>query len=837
MFRVYDCVVHEHDLRLVVVAGVICLLASYIAFAYFEQARRDVARKAQWAALAAVVSGLGIWATHFVAMLAYEPDVPVGYDFTTTLASVAAAVLVTGMGWGIALIKRPAMALMGGAVIGAGVATMHYIGMAAVEIAGIMVWDRPLVTASVVLGIILAAAAVRASLRDTRAGTRLAPFLLTLGICSLHFTAMAAVSLYPGSAQAAPAGTVDSHTLAVAVTVVIMMILFAGFGVLWFERRLTRVMLAEAEQRTALADQILQAAAEREALTFQLQREAAITSASLENMLHGLSVYDKNERLVTFNRAYGELYGIPDRLLVTGAQLIDIREYLTFRGTFVDGSKFNRDVHAALAEGGGRVEAQLSDGRIVEVRARPMPAGGWLATHEDVTEARKVASEIAYLASHDSLTGLPNRTTFATRLAEALAEGGEAGLAVVMVDLDRFKEVNDTLGHPFGDAILRVTAERLRGLMGPSDVVTRLGGDEFALIQRGVDGEEAPSVLAQRIIDALDQPFDFEGHTIVIGASVGICLAPRDGTDSGELLKKSDLALYRAKEESRGAFRFFEPGMDSRLRERRDVEADLRTAIQEGQFEVHYQPLLDVRTGRIGCFEALVRWNHPTRGVIQPNDFISIAEHTSLIIPIGEWVLRQACHDASRWPENVRVAVNLSPAQFKRGDLIAATMNALASAQLAPERLELEITETVLLHDEAWVRSALERLNALGVRIALDDFGTGYSSLSYLRSFPFDKIKIDRSFVAEVGNRADSRAIIQATIQLSEKLGMETTAEGVETEEQYDILVAEGCTHIQGFRISCAVPALDVEGLLSTYNPVAEPAISTEVADILGRVA
>jgi diguanylate cyclase (GGDEF)-like protein len=834
MFRVYDCIVQEHDLRLVVVAGVICLLASYIAFAYFEQARRDAPSKAQWTALAALVSGLGIWATHFVAMLAYEPDVPVGYDVATTLASVAAAVLIAGLGWGIALIRRPTMAWVGGAVIGGGVATMHYLGMAAVEIGGRLIWDRTLVIVSVVLGAALASAAVRASLRNTRVGTRLAPLLLTLAICSLHFTAMAAVSLYPGPANAAPAGTVDSHTLAIAVTVAISLILLAGFGTLWFERRLTRVRLAEAEQRAALAEQILQAAAEREALTAQLQREAAITSASLENMVHGLSVYDGDERLVTFNRVYGELYGIPERLLVAGTELTSIREYLAFRGTFTDGLKYNRDLRTALAAGGGRVEAELGDGRIVEVRVRPMPSGGWLATHEDVTEARKTASEIAHMAAHDALTGLPNRTTFATRLAEALAEAEQPNLAVVMVDLDRFKEVNDTLGHSFGDAILRVTAERLRALVGTSDIVTRLGGDEFALIQRGVADEEAPAALAGKIIDALDQPFEFEGHTIVIGASVGICLAPRDGSESDELLKRSDLALYRAKEESRGSFRFFEPGMDSRLRKRRDVEADLRTAIREGQFEVHYQPLLDVRTGTIGCFEALVRWNHPTRGVIQPTDFISIAEHTSLIIPIGEWVLRQACRDASGWPENVRVAVNLSPAQFKRGDLIAATMNALAAAQLAPERLELEITETVLLHDEAWVRSALERLNALGVRIALDDFGTGYSSLSYLRSFPFDKIKIDRSFVAEVVDRADSRAIIQATIQLSEKLGMETTAEGVETGEQYDILVAEGCTHVQGFRISRAVPAADVQGLLSTYNPAVS---STAAEEVLGRVA
>ncbi|MBO0750390.1 MAG: diguanylate cyclase, partial [Porphyrobacter sp.] len=555
-----------------------------------------------------------------------------------TLLSVAAAVLVTGVGWAVALVRRPAMAAIGGGMIGAGVATMHYIGMAAVKISGVMIWDRSLVTVSVLLGVVLAAVAVSVSRRHTKLGVRLAPLLLTAAICSLHFTAMAAVSLLPGPAGATPPGTVDSHTLAVAVTVAISLILLAGCAALWFERRLTRLKLAEAEQRAALADQILQGAAERDALTAQLQREAAITSASLENMIHGLSVYDDEERLVTFNRAYGELYGIPDSLLFPQAPFAAIRDHLLAQGTFAEPAIYEEQIRTARAAGGGRSEVGLSDGRIVEVRVRPMPAGGWLATHEDVTEARRTVSEIAYLATHDALTGLANRTAFAERLTEALAERPQPDLAVLTVDLDRFKEVNDTLGHPFGDRILKGAAERLRRLVGPGDVITRLGGDEFAVIQRGVAGEQAPSSLAATIIEALERPFEFEGHTIVIGASIGIALAPRDGSDGAELLKKSDLALYRAKEESRGSFRYFEPGMDSRLRERRELEADLRIAIQEGQFEVHYQPLLDLRSGSIGGFEALVRWNHPVRGMVQPNDFIPIAEDTSLIIPIGEWV-------------------------------------------------------------------------------------------------------------------------------------------------------------------------------------------------------
>jgi diguanylate cyclase (GGDEF)-like protein len=819
MLRVYACIVQEHDLRLVVVAAVICLLASSVAVSSFDQALRNKSRRTAWTALAAVVAGLGIWATHFIAMLAYEPKIPVGYDLATTLLSVAAAVAVTGIGWIVALNRRPAAALLGGAIVGAGVGTMHYIGMSAVEVAGFMKWDSTLVEVSVVLGIVLAAAAVRTARHGSPQLARFAPLLLTVAICGLHFTAMAAVSIYPSTAVSVPTTTVNSATLAIAVTAAISLILLSGFGVLAFERKLARVQFAEAQHRAALADEILRGAAEREALTVQLRREAELSSAALENMIHGLSVFDGDRRLVTFNRQYAELYGIPAHLLVAGTLYSDIRNTLVANGTLPETAETYDRLVQGVIDTGGQFEIELLDGRIIEIRMRPMPSGGWLGTHEDVTEARRAISEIAFLATHDTLPGLPNRVTFADRLAQALAGEQASCLAVLTIDLDRFKEVNDTLGHPCGDRILKDCADRLRALAAEGDVVTRLGGDEFAMIRLGVTDPDTAGQLAHRIIEALDRPFDFEGHTVVIGASVGISLAPRDSMNGEDLLKMSDLALYRAKNESRGTFRYFEPGMDARLRERRELEADLRVAIREGQFEIHYQPLLDLATGSIGCLEALVRWRHPVRGLVQPADFIPIAEDTDLIIPIGEWVLRQACRDALQWPDHVRIAVNLSPAQFKRGDLIAVTMNALAAAGLPPQRLELEITESVLLHDEAWVRTMLDRLNALGVRIALDDFGTGYSSLSYLRSFPFTKIKIDRSFVSDLVGATDALAIIQATIQLSEKLGLETTAEGVETVEQMDILATEGCGQVQGYYISRPIPAAGIQGLLEKYAP------------------
>ena len=819
MLRVYASITQDHDLRLVLVAGVICLLSSGIAFAAFEQARRDTLRKLLWTELAAVAAGLGIWATHFIAMLAYQPGMPIGYDFATALLSVSAAILVTGVGWAAALQPRRGMALLGGGIVGAGVATMQYIGMAAVEVAGFIVWDRPLAIASAVIGIVLSAAAMRAHMRAAPRLARVAPVILTLAICALHFTAMAAASIYPSDAVVVPPSSVDSETLAVMITAGILVIFCVGFGVILHERRLAHARVAEAEQRTAMADEILRGAAEREALALELERAAVISTAALESMAQGLSMHDADDRLITYNRQYAELYGLPEDLLEQGTPLAEIMGHLIATGVIPHHRARYAENIPAAAEHCRQIETEFCDGRIVEVCLRPTPTGGWVATHEDVTEARRAAARLAYLAEHDTLTGLPNRTAFARRLAAAAGEASEScGFAVLTIDLDRFKEVNDTLGHPFGDRILKEASARLRDAIGEEHLVTRLGGDEFAVIQHGVTDAREAAEIAQRIIDTLDRPFQFDGHTVVIGASIGISLAPRDAASGEELLKLSDVALYRAKEECRGGYRFFEAGMDARMQERRSLEADLRVGIQEGQFEVHYQPLLDLTSGAISCFEALVRWHHPTRGLMLPAEFIPIAEESSLIIPIGEWVLRQACRDAATWPAGLKVAVNLSAAQFKRGDLIAVTLSALAAAGLDPERLELEITESVLLHDEAWVRSLLDRLTGLGVRIAMDDFGTGYSSLSYLRSFPFAKIKIDRSFVEQLVGETESLAIVQATIQLSRKLGMETTAEGVETIEQLDILAAEGCTHAQGFHISRPVPAGAIEALLEQHG-------------------
>jgi diguanylate cyclase (GGDEF)-like protein len=401
-------------------------------------------------------------------------------------------------------------------------------------------------------------------------------------------------------------------------------------------------------------------------------------------------------------------------------------------------------------------------------------------------------------------------------MEQALCRGDR--LAVMFLDLDRFKSVNDSLGHSIGDALLCAVTERLQRIVCAGDTVARLGGDEFAIVQSHASPGNA-SELAGKIIEALVDPFDVLGHQMVIGTSIGIAMAPTDGKVPDQLLRNADMALYRAKADGRGTYHFFEPQMDAQMQERRRLELDLRKALIANQFELYYQPLVDAGSREVSGFEALLRWNHPERGVIGPDDFIPVAEEIGLVAPLGDWVLKQACRDAAHWPAKLTVAVNLSAAQFRNPMLPLSVVAALGQSGLAPVRLELEITESVLLQDDQAVLDALHQFRGLGVRICMDDFGTGYSSLSYLRSFPFDKIKIDRSFVHELGRKPDCAAIIRAVMQLGSSLGMITTAEGVETEEQFDILRAEGCMQLQGFLFSKPVPRAEIPLLLAQLRP------------------
>jgi diguanylate cyclase (GGDEF)-like protein len=456
----------------------------------------------------------------------------------------------------------------------------------------------------------------------------------------------------------------------------------------------------------------------------------------------------------------------------------------------------------------------LSDGRVFAISHEPMPDGGWVATHQDITDQRKSEAKIAHMALHDALTDLPNRTLLNERLEQSLAHArrGEI-IATHLLDLDHFKNVNDTLGHAVGDKLLRSVAKRLGSLIRDTDTVARMGGDEFAIVQTALEQPADAVTLATRVIEAISAPYDIDGHQVAIGTSVGIAIGPNDGTDPDQLMRNADLALYRGKSEGRGIYRFFEPGMDVQLKARRALECDLRAALTEGQFVLFYQPVINLEHGSISGFEALIRWQHPERGLVPPNEFIPLAEEIGLIVRIGEWVLRQACTTVARWPGDASVSVNISPAQFRNPGLVQAVLIALADSGLPARRLELEITETVLLEDSEQTLSTLHRLRDLGVRIAMDDFGTGYSSLSYLQSFPFDRIKIDRSFVKDITSASGSLNIVRAVAAMAKGLGMAATAEGVETQEQLETVRTEGCTEMQGFLFSKPRPQHEIEAL------------------------
>ena len=563
---------------------------------------------------------------------------------------------------------------------------------------------------------------------------------------------------------------------------------------------------------------------ERRSSQDELHRRTLHFDAAVANMSQGLCMFSADERMIVCNLNYLAIFGMSPNFVKPGVSLYDVLQHsvdMNIASANVEELyRIRREVIAAKQP--TTYSETLADGRIIDIWHRPMADGGWVSTYEDVTERRQAESRIAYMATHDPLTDLPNRSFLRGRLSQMLlaaakeeATGVGRLSALLLLDLDRFKEINDTLGHAAGDRLLRIVAERLRNLVGREDLVARLGGDEFAILL-SVDGAGAAADLSQRIIDALIAPYDLEGHQANIGASIGISLAPTDGLDSEGLLRCADLALYRAKSQGRGGFAFFQSEMTAAAQHRRVLELELRDALTQGQFEAYYQPQFGAKSGRVRGAEALIRWRHPARGLVGPNEFISIAEEVGLIVPIGEWILRQACREAAQWREGMRVAVNISAAQFKGNRLAEMVISALAASGLPPTQLELEITESVLLEETEGTLKTLHQLRSFGVRVSLDDFGTGYSSLSYLRSFPFDKIKIDRSFVGEVTASANGAAIVRAIAGLGASLGMEITAEGVETQEQLDLVRREGCTEVQGYYFSPPRPAGDLADLMGS---------------------
>ncbi len=567
---------------------------------------------------------------------------------------------------------------------------------------------------------------------------------------------------------------------------------------------------AEAER-----DRNSQALQEREQ---ELELQNMRFHAALENMCQGLCMFDANERIVIANDRYAEMYGLTPEQVKPGTTLRQILELRIGMGAYggSDPEEYIRERIAAVHERHASTKTQpLSDGRVISISHQPMPDGGWVATHQDITEQRRSEAKIAHMAHHDALTDLPNRALLGERLDQALArvQRGEM-VATHLLDLDMFKNVNDTLGHAVGDKLLKAVAGRLTALARQSDTVARMGGDEFAIVQVALEEAADATTLAERVIASVSEPYEIDGHHVVVGTSVGIAIGPNDGVDPDQLLRNSDLALYRAKSEGRGVYKFFEPGMDVKLKARRAMENDLRKALACGEFELHYQPVVCLADKTITGLEALIRWRHPERGLISPGEFIPLAEEIGLIVGIGEWAIRQACATAAGWPDHTTVAVNVSPKQFRHPGLVQVVVSALAQSGMPARRLELEITESVLLEDSDKTLATLFRLRELGVRIAMDDFGTGYSSLSYLQSFPFDRIKIDRSFVKDITVASGSLNIVRAVAAMAKGLGMAATAEGVETQEQMDTVKSEGCTEMQGFFFSRPRPPHEIDALL-----------------------
>jgi diguanylate cyclase (GGDEF)-like protein len=579
------------------------------------------------------------------------------------------------------------------------------------------------------------------------------------------------------------------------------------------KRALSNLAAANERAQYAMKEVQLQNVALRER-DGALHIQNVLFDAALNNMSQGLLMTDRNQRLIVYNQRFLVLFKIDPSSFSASLPMNEIFAKMKFS----DASSVNMVDRIYLKQRGladGRDSGTFvvsEGGQSIAISQRPIADGGWVATYEDVSEQRRAEEHIRFAAHHDALTKLPNRVLFRIRLDEMISNLAyqDSGLALLCLDLDRFKHVNDTLGHPIGDALLEAAGLRLLSCLREGDMAARLGGDEFAIAYVSPELPAAAEQLGQRIIAALSAPYKLAGHTVLVGASVGIALAGDGQVDADTLLKNADMALYQAKAKGRGICSLFEVEMERQLLSRLAIEEDLRGAVDRQEFELLYQPIWDLSSNCIAGFEALIRWNHPVRGTVSPGHFIQIAEETGEIRSIGEWVLTKACADAMKLPEDIKMAINLSAAQFDSGDIVDVVCAALDSSGLPASRLELEITETILLKNNETTLALLFRLHALGLRIALDDFGTGYSSLSYLRTFPFDKIKIDQSFVREMTTRADCAAIVNSIVSLAKTLNITTTAEGIETLDQLNLVRETGCTEAQGYLFSVPRPLHDV---------------------------
>ncbi|WP_082477036.1 EAL domain-containing protein [Rhizobium sp. Leaf371] len=759
MFTVLECVTDRHDTAITAISAVI---ASVGMLAFFHLLMRSeestLARRRNWRIVAAFSAGLSVWATHFVAMLAYEGTVSLRFDFLFTTLSALIAIA----GFWIAIregFKSRQPVAMSAMLVTLAVAAMHFVGMAGLDAAAQLNFGWAEIAAGAAVAFALFCMSLLA-FTQLRGRIRILPAAIAavLGICALHFTSMSATIITPDlSLPSLVTGSEDAMWLTIAIAVITLLILATSIVAVVIDRHLV-----------------------------DLKGFANSTLDGLAIVRDGVIIEANGRFAHLLEREASDLVGIrPDSLM-----------------TVSDGDRVDTPREAAL-EAFPLVGNQA---RIFEIAVHTIEYGGrpsQVVALRDLTERRTVQKKVEYLARHDILTGLTNRSTFQDTLDMQLARGSGTGkpFALLALDLDRFKAVNDLFGHAEGDRVLRDVAEILRTCCRGGDTVARIGGDEFVILTAEGVGSDGAGALAERVRATFRDRMNVSVDPTAVGVSIGIAVYPKDGLDADALTQAADVALYRAKAGGRGTHAFYDLAMDLERRDRRQLENDLRQAIVRNELHLQFQPIEAIGSKATVGYEALLRWTHPTRGNVSPDIFIPIAEESGVILSIGEWVLMEACRQAVEWNPALKVAVNVSAIQFRLASLAFVVGSILDATGLSPERLELEVTETALLKDRAMTLDILTQIKALGVKVVMDDFGTGYSSLSNLQSFPFDGLKIDRSFIAGMATDPSARAIVRSVVSLGRSLGLPVTAEGIETSAQYKIITDEGCAHAQGYLV------------------------------------
>ena len=783
--------ISQHSVGLVLTALTVCLVMAGIVLYLVRRAEAAIAtRRFFWMAMIALVSGVGVWTTHFLAMLGFRPDTAFGYDLEITIASLLIGIVFVGTPLAAATLRSGRRWKIGcGALAGAGVGAMHFTGMAALQGCAAS-YSMALTVAAFIAGMSFFAAALAAG--PSRGHGVPMGGLIVAGVCTLHFTAMAGLTLTPIAGR--NFGEIDPLTLSVFVVFAAAMLFVTALSIAVGGAKLD----AHRHYETELKAQHL-----------------AMMSTALHHMSNGLLKISAAETIDLANDQLSAMLHLGPDDIVIGMRLEAYVEKIgEANGWTARTTEACLEEHRRLMarEGTTRFEHIFEDGRVLTVTCRPIPGGGAIFTLDDVTAERAIRAEMAHMAFHDALTGLPNRRHFQETVEARLS--ARQPLSILMLDLDRFKSVNDTLGHAVGDALLRAVAKRLRRHVNVGDLIFRIGGDEIAILPELRDDLDA---FGRTITEAFSQPFKIEGHSIAIGCSVGIAsAAPGDSAET--LIQKSDLALYRAKDNGRSCVVTYVEGMMEAAARRREVEQELHRAIENGEFELVYQPLFVLPERSLSGFEALIRWNHPTRGLVPPAEFIGLAEDNGTIVEIGEWVLDAACRQLAQWPDHIHVAVNVSPVQMRSVDMLRQVTRCLEKYRLTPNRLEVELTETAMVEDGPLIAATLAGLRALGIRVAMDDFGTGYSSLAHLKDFQLDRIKIDRSFVGTAPEDTGALAVLRAVTTIARELAIPTIAEGVENDEQLSRIVELGCNAAQGYLLGRPMAAAKATALVSEFD-------------------